>query len=135
MKKITKEDIRQLEIAVNEMTKIMKEGKQLRKSSRDATPDLKKWPALDNNNNPYHAYRFGVALAGSPDNIMPKEGPVGGNFMSISYSDGDEKILNAAAKSMGINSSSIGSSKNSKELKDVHKLSPVANKKRNKYGI
>lgn len=134
MKRYTNEDIREFEIAVEEMTTIMQEGK-LHNGSRKASKNLTAWPALDNNNNPYHAYRFGVALAGSPRHSIDKEGPIGGNFVTLAYTDGDQEILDGAAKSIGVSSSSLGSSKKSSEVDDVYKSSPVAKIKRNKYGI
>lgn len=130
----TKEEIDQLEKEITEMDQLMIQESQLRKSARTSVPGLDAWPALNNNNNPYHAYRFGMALAGSPDTKTSKEGPTGGDFLTISYTDGDSKILKTAAKQMGFKSSRIGSKK-SVELDDVHKLSAVANKKRNRYGI
>jgi hypothetical protein len=135
MKRYTNEDIKEFEIALTEMKATVLREENLRKSSLNATPGMTAWPALNNNNNPYHAYRFGLALAGSPDNYVEKEGPVGGNFVTISYSDGDEKILRSAAKKMGFSSKSMGSSKKSAELPDVNKASAVAKVKRNRYGI
>jgi hypothetical protein len=135
MRRYTKEDIREFEIALDEMQSIVLREEKLRKGALNAAPGMTAWPALNNNNNPYHAYRFGITLAGSPDNYVEKEGPVGGNFITMSYTDGDEQILRAAAKKMGFSSKSMGSSKKSSELPDVHKTSPVANKKRNRYGI
>jgi hypothetical protein len=136
MKRYTNKDIHEFEIALEEMqSSLLREGK-LRKSSRNATPGMTAWPALNNNNNPYHAYRFGMALAGAPDSTtVTKEGPVGGDFVTMSYTDGDDQILKSAAKQFGISNKSMGSSKKSIELDDVHKASPVANKKRNRYGI
>jgi hypothetical protein len=134
MKRYTNEDIREFEIAVNEMQhSLIREGK-LRQGVRDAVPGLNAWPALNNNNNPYNAYRFGIAMAGAPDFKTDKKGPNGGDFMTMSYTSGDDEILNSAAKQMGVKSSSIAAKK-SKETDDVHKVSPVANKKRNRYGI
>lgn len=133
MKKITKEDIQQLEREIDEMQLILREGK-LRKDSTNAVPGLTAWPSLNNNNNPYNAYRFGIAMAGAPKSKTDKSGPNGGDFMTMSYTDGDELIANSAAKQMGISSSSLASKK-SKEESDVHKTSPVAAKKRNRYGI
>ena len=121
MKRYTNEDIKEFEIALTEMKATVLREENLRKSSLNATPGMTAWPALNNNNNPYHAYRFGLALAGSPDNYVEKEGPVGGNFVTISYSDGDEKILRSAAKKMGFSSKSMGSSKKSAELPNVNK--------------
>jgi hypothetical protein len=134
MRRYTNEDIQEFEIAVNEMKRsLIREGK-LRQSSKDAASGLDVWPALNNNNNPYDAYRFGIALAGAPDFKTDKKGPNGGDFMTMSYTSGDEEILNSAAKQMGVSRSSLASKK-SKETDDVHKVSPVANKKRNRYGI
>jgi len=136
MKRYTNEDIREFEIALQEMQATMLREEKLRKSALDASPDMTAWPALNNNNNPYYAYRFGLALACAPGgDVVPKEGPVGGDFITMTYTDGDDQILKSAAKQLGISSKSIGSSKKSKETNDVHKASPVANKKRNKYGI
>jgi hypothetical protein len=135
MKKITEQEIQQLERDIAEMQEVIYENK-LHKSVRNAAPGIAAVPALNNNNDPYLAYQFGVRLAGAPaKSNAPIKGPVGGNFITIAYTDGDDQILKAAAKEMGINSKSMGSSKRSTELDDVHKASPVANKKRNKYGI
>jgi hypothetical protein len=134
MKRYTNKDIHEFEIALVEMqSSLLREG-NIRKGARNAVPGLDAWPALNNNNNPYTAYRFGIAMAGAPDSKTDKSGPNGGNFMTISYTDGDEKILKSAAKQMGVSSSSIASKK-SKETDDVHKTSSVAKIKRNRYGI
>lgn len=133
MKKITKEDIQQLEREIDQMQLILREGK-LRKDSTSAVPGINSWPSLNNNNNPYNAYRFGIAMAGAPESKTDKNGPIGGDFITMTYTDGDDLIINSAAKQMGISSSALASKK-SKEESDVHKVSPVAAKKRNRYGI
>jgi hypothetical protein len=130
----TKEEVAQLEKELLEMDQLMIQEGQLRKSARSAVPGLEAWPALNNNNNPYHAYRFGMAMAGSPDTNTQKEGPTGGDFLTIAYTDGDAAILKGAAKQIGVSSKGIGSKK-SVELDDINKASPVANRKRNRYGI
>jgi len=135
MKRYTNEDIKEFELALLEMQATVLHEEKLRKGALSAAPGMTAWPALNNNNNPYHAYRFGISVAGSPDNHVEKEGPVGGNFVTMSYSDGDEKILRSAAKKMGFSSKSMGSSKKSAELPDVNKASAVAKVKRNRYGI
>ena len=112
---------------------IVTEGK-LRKAARLALPNAKTWPELDNNNSPYAAYRFGVALATSPDQIVDKEGPVGGEFTTIGYTSADDEILNSAAKQMGVKSKKL-SSKGSKELPFINKSSPISARKKNKYGV
>lgn len=134
MKKIKKEDIEELELAIEEMQASMLREEKLRKGVRDAVPGLDSWPTLDNNNSPYDAYRFGITMAGAPDIPTGESQATGGDFLTIAYTDGDEKILKSAAKQMGVSSSTIASKK-SKELDDIHRTSPVAKIKRNRYGI
>ena len=119
----------------NEFNKLAesKTGK-LRKSTVQSISNLEKYDTLDNNNQPYLAYRFGLALAGAPDTKTPKTGPLGSSFITIDYSEADTAIRRAAEKQFGIKAdSSTGSG--SKELKNVNRTSPVAKPKRNKYGV
>ena len=109
----------------------------LRKSSKQSLPNLSIAPKLDNNNHPYLAYRFGVALAASPDlGNFCDEGPIASNLAMIDYSEGDEEIRKAAAKRMGIKFER-GTGKGSEELPSsiINKVSPVAKPKRNRYGF
>jgi len=111
--------------------------KPLRKSTRQSMPNLTASGDLDNNNHPYLAYRFGVALAPSPDvSDIYDEGPIGSDFAMVDYTDGDREIRQAAAKRMGIKFDT-GTGKGSEELPDkiINKTSPLANVKRNKYGV
>lgn len=105
------------------INEIVVEGK-LRKGAQRATPDMQTWPALNNNNSPYAAYRFGIALAGSPDFGMDKNGPIGGDFTTIGYSSADKEILDAAAKIMGVKATQQ-TTDDSRELESVNKSSPT----------
>ncbi|CAB4129080.1 hypothetical protein UFOVP112_178 [uncultured Caudovirales phage] len=107
------------------INEIVTEG-TLRKGAQNATPDMQTWPALNNNNSPYAAYRFGMALAGSPafDEGMDKEGPIGGDFTTIGYTSADQEILDGAAKKMGVFATQK-TSKGSRENKSVTTTSPV----------
>jgi hypothetical protein len=104
---------------------VIVEGK-MRKGAQKSTPGMQSWPELNNNNSPYSAYRFGIALAGSPDfdEQMDKHGPIGGDFTTIGYTSADQAILDAAAKKMGV-ASKQQTSKGSHELDSVTKNSPV----------
>lgn len=102
---------------------IIAEGK-LRKGARASTPDMQTWPALNNNNSPYAAYRFGMALAGSPDYPMDREGPIGGDFTTIGYTEADREILDGAAKMMGVKSYQQ-TAKGSTETDTIQKNSPT----------
>lgn len=110
--------------------------KPIKRSVKGSVSNLRKNPALDNNNHPYLAYRFGVALAASPElDDMYNEGPLGSSFITADYTDGDTEIRKAAEKKMGVKSQAV-SGKGSEELKDiVNTTSPVAKPKRNKYGV
>lgn len=110
--------------------------KPVRKSFKQASPNQTSYDHLDNNNHPYLAYRFGVALASSPDVNMKPQGPFGSNFSMIDYSDGDTEIRKGAEKLLGIKPSQ-STGKGSEELSDkiINKTSPVAKPKKNKYGV
>lgn len=110
---------------INEIIVENKSQGKLRKSSSNALPNLETWHQLDNNNCPYLAYRFGVALAPSPDtSALPKKGPMGSNFTTIGYTEADDEILAGAAKAMGVTPSKE-SDNDSYELDSVNKTSPV----------
>lgn len=110
------------------------ERKPLRKSIKQSMPDLGSYDYLDNNSHPYMAYRFGVALAGSPDTDMQPRGPIGSDFTTVDYTDGDAEIRKGAEKVLGIKRSR-STGKGSEELDVINKVSPVAKPKRNKYGV
>lgn len=103
---------------------IITEASKLRKGAQNATPDMQTWPALNNNNSPYAAYRFGLALASSPtfETDLEKNGPIGGDFTTIGYTTADQEILDAAAKKMGVISQQK-TSKGSSELNSTNKTS------------
>lgn len=106
------------------------EGKnkgKLRKSSQQSLSDLQTWSHLDNNNHPYLAYRFGIALAGSPDETMDRHGPIGSAFTTLGYTDADKEITDAAAKIMKVKPTNL-TGKGSEELKSTNNVSPVPNR-------
>lgn len=101
------------------------ESSKLRKSAKHAIPGMTINQGLDNNNNPYLAYRFGVALAAAPNGDMEPENELGSNFTMIDYTDEGAEIRKHAEKVMGQPSTqktNIGSH----ELDSTNKTSPVA---------
>lgn len=92
-------------------------------STVTALPHGQRWDDLDNSS-PYKSYRFGVALAGSPEGSMERNGPVGQKMMTIAYSDADQKILDSAGKSLGFAPTSV-SPKGSSEPDKTNTTSPV----------
>lgn len=96
----------------------------LRKSTEKSTPGLQTWPDLDNGNVPYLQYRMGLAMAISPRMENNDEGPIGGQFTTIAYTEADQEILDGAAKIMNIKPVDR-SSKHSTELDSTNKSSPI----------
>ena len=92
-------------------------------SAEAAMPNGHVWPDLDNSS-PYHAFRFGVALAGSPDKVYPKDGPTGQKMVTVAYTQEEQDILDHTGRQMGFKSKAI-SNPPSEETGDVNKASPV----------
>jgi len=90
-----------------------------------ALPNGHIYPELDNSSG-YLAYRFGVALAGMPNQKMDVAGPTGLKMVTIGYTQAEEDILDAAANLVGTPRVRLTPG-GSKELKDTNTVSPVAN--------
>jgi hypothetical protein len=88
-----------------------------------ALPDAHFWPELDNSSG-YLAYRFGVAMAGMPDQKMKVAGPTGLKMVTIGYTQAERDILDATQNLMGTPKVRLSSGK-SEEMPDVYTLSPV----------
>ena len=96
---------------------------KLPKNSRYGIPSARIWPELDNSS-PYHAFRFGVAMAGSPDKDMDREGPTGQKMVTLGYTPEDEEIATSAGRKLGFKSKQL-TSKGSKEMPSINRASPV----------
>ena len=105
-------------------SEFIKEGK-LRKGAVASIPNAHIYPDLDNSS-PYHAYRFGVAMAGAPDYIMDKDGPSGQHMVTIGYSKACNDITQSTAKKLGFKRKGLTSA-GSNETDTVGTVSPVAN--------
>jgi hypothetical protein len=122
----------ELDSAIHEMTAIMES--KFRNVETRAVPGMKSHSKLNNNNSTYDAYRYGIALASAPDEKVDSKGPNGGDFTTVSYSEADDTIVKAASKNIKSSAKTHGSKK-SAECRDTNTVSPVANIKRNKYGV
>jgi hypothetical protein len=110
------------------------EADKLRRSAEAAIPDAHFYPALDNSS-PYASYRYGVALAGSPDYPMDKNGPTQSKMVTLAYTDGDAEIINRTNKLMGVKGKALTSKKSHESSTVDANNSPVAKPKRNRYGV
>ena len=118
---------------INEIITEVSRGK-LRKGTTQALSNITSYPYLDNNSHPYVAYRFGVALAKSPNDVTDNLGPVGSEFTTLGYSKEDQEIINHTRKEFGL-AARQHSTEGSVEVDSVNKTSPVAKPKKNKYGV
>jgi hypothetical protein len=110
------------------------EEKKLRRSAEAAIPDAHLYPSLDNSS-PYASYRYGVALAGSPDYTMERDGPTQSKMVTLAYTDGDADIINKTNKIMGVKSQAISSKKSHESSTVDNNGSPVAQIKKNRWGV
>ena len=106
-------------------SEFINESSKLRKSAKHAIPGMTANQGLDNNNNPYLAYRFGVALAAAPGGDMDPTNEIGSNFTMVDYTDVGAKMRKHAEKVIG-HKSSQKTSNGSHETDTTHKVSPVA---------
>lgn len=87
------------------------------------------------NGSPYAAYRFGLAMAGAPDFPTKAAGAVAGDPLLSCYTDEELEIINSAAKMVGAGAVKRLTNNRSEELSNTNKQSPIAPKKKNKYGV
>ena len=94
------------------------------------------------NTDPYMQYRYGLAVAAalalkngviSPDQYE-QESEFAENLTQVAFTKEEEEIIQLASKLMGVVPKKISDAE-STESKNVNKVSPVALKKKNKYGV
>lgn len=91
------------------------------------------------NTDPYMQYRMGLALAvaqatKSREVKFDQETIWAENFITTAYAEEEHETIKTAAKLMGVSAVQVTSTK-SQEIDGINKTSPVANPKRNKYGV
>lgn len=75
------------------------------------------------NGSPYLQYRFGIAMAGSPDFDTPPAGAIAGDPLLTTYTDEEFEIIKAAAKMVGAGKINQLSNNKSMESPDIQKKS------------
>jgi hypothetical protein len=83
----------------------------------------------------YKNYRFGLALAGAPDYPTRADNYIAGDPLLAPYTEAEMEIINYASQQVGDGSRQTWSNGRSQEMDNVHKTSPVAPKKKNRYGV
>jgi hypothetical protein len=85
------------------------------------------------NENPYDLYRLGMAIAGGERNI-PGVDALGQTGMIMPFSEQEHAAINTHIKRQGLKSEKL-STHGSEEPLQNNKVSPVAKRKPNRYGI
>jgi hypothetical protein len=123
---------------INEATDVHADLKDIPPDQTSAIKGAMTMPAISqnkSNGSSYLQYRFGIALAGAPEFPTKAAGAFAGDPLLSSYTDEELEIVNSAAQSVGAGPVRRLSSNRSEELSNTNKVSPVAPKKRNKYGV
>lgn len=74
---------------------------------------------------PYAQWRFGIAMAGSPDYPTPPAGATAGDPLLATYTDVELEIINKAAKMIGAGEVKQITSNRSEEAQGTNISSPV----------
>jgi hypothetical protein len=123
---------------INEVIVEASVGK-LSKRQQQATRGLNKFTDGDRWNGDYTLYRLGLAVASTDGKSVPdtdKESWVGKWKVAAPYSQADQDMLEKAYQAVGAKYQDINhGDMRSQELESTHKASPVAPKKKNKYGV
>ena len=82
---------------------------------------------------PYYAYRFGLGMA-DHTTFHPNASSKNASVI-VQYSKGEEEIVAATEKKLGKFGKKNLADKGSNEPEGTYKTSPVAKKKKNKYGV
>lgn len=105
--------------------------KELKDVHSSTLPDFRAYPGMPAND-PYEMYRFSMGMANHeeyvPNSAMRDSGVVS------AYSEGETDIINKTEKKLKQKSKTIAD-KGSREPEGTNNKSPVAPKKKNKYGV
>lgn len=80
----------------------------------------------------YQIYRFGLAMA--DHTLTHAQGPTSRNAVVVAYTEGDEEIIKGAERQTGKQGVRVADS-TSHETQGINKTSPVAQPKKNRYGV
>jgi hypothetical protein len=83
-------------------------------------------------NNPYQAYRFGLAMANHE--MKRAGGPVDQNAVIVAYTPEEEEIIKAGERITG-HKKHLVADRGSNEPKDTNLVSPVAKPRKNRWGV
>jgi hypothetical protein len=91
------------------------------------------------NTDPYMQYRYGLAMAAARADAaghvnFEQESPWAENLTIVGYTPEDSDLVNMADKLMGVKATRIADDA-SRESEETSPKSPIAKKKKNRYGV
>lgn len=104
--------------------------RQLRRNS-DTLSTTYYYPTMPSSD-PYRAYRFGMAMANH--HMRDAEGPAANDAIVVAYTPEEQQIIQAGEQQTG-HKHKLLANKGSQEPTATNTASPVARKKRNRYGV
>ena len=123
---------------INEVITEATVGK-ITKRQQQPTRGLNKFTDGDHWNSDYTLYRLGLAVASTDGKTVPdtdKESWVGKWKVTAPYSQADQDMLEKAYQAVGADYTDVNKGDmRSQELESTNKSSPVAARKKNKYGV
>jgi hypothetical protein len=112
---------------------------KLTKRQQQSTRGLNKFTDGDRWNGDYTLYRLGLAVASTDGKTVPdtdKESWVGKWKVAAPYTQADQDMLERAYEAVGAKHEDLNhGDMRSQELEGTNKSSPVAARKKNKYGV
>ena len=110
--------------------------KQMSDDQKAAMQNVSTFPSLNmSTGSAYMNYRFGLAMAGAPDYPTKADNFIAGDPLLSTYTEAEMEIINMAAQQVGAGKPQKWSNSRSQEMNNVHKTSPTAKPKKNKYGV
>jgi hypothetical protein len=116
---------------ITEAKKDTSSAHQFPNSVSEPMPSTYAFPGLPAND-PYRAYRFAMAMANH--DLEHANGPTSQLAVMTAYTKGDEQIIQSALRHTGERSILVAK-KGSREPTDVNISSPVAQIKKNRWGV
>lgn len=120
---------------------IICEDQGIKEVHKYGMPNVYLFPHLQNQD-PYLQYRFGMALAtagGKPGETRPNYEPYsafGEKLAVVATTPEEEQMIKNAAKMYGPNADHYKvTTEQSEEIPSTHVFSPVAKRKKNRYGV
>lgn len=92
------------------------------------------------NTDPYMQYRYGMAVASARavangEVEFSQETAFAENLTQVMYASEDEETIKMASKLMGVTPTKVADTKSHEDKQGIDNKSPVAKRKKNKYGV